>query len=359
MSRAYPIDAKIFTWDCPTEYGGDFSPRDAEIAFAKEFPETCWHLKLNGGNFAVLPLVSFQESHKTVSRCLVAASSVTERACRLCRGRVLQLLPNRGRLLPRQIALYSVAEEAVRQATTEDNGGNFWCYALVEGGLYSLVFCEGRLVYWSEERGVGGESASLEAYLRRIRCFLKTDVLFSRIGHFAEMELQFRFDRRNFKKSARNPFWKEVNLRGVRRSSHLEVPWKMLGTVLLLCLALLYELWVYREKDSLSCKDCVEAAPVELLPAPETLESAEPVEKDYVEKLFAEESAAVRKKCSLPDFRLNGVVGEKLAMFTVAAESRVASPGDSIGDFVVESIRRAGVRLVCGDSVVVRGVGDE
>ena len=25
----------------------------------------------------------------------------------------------------------------------------------------------------------------------------------------------------------------------------------------------------------------------------------------------------------------------------------------------VESIRRAGVRLVCGDSVVVRGVGDE
>ena len=54
MSRAYPIDAKIFTWDCPTEYGGDFSPRDAEIAFAKEFPETCWHLKSNGGNFAVL-----------------------------------------------------------------------------------------------------------------------------------------------------------------------------------------------------------------------------------------------------------------------------------------------------------------
>ena len=49
MSRAYPIDAKIFTWDCPTEYGGDFSPRDAEIAFAKEFPETCWHLKSNGG----------------------------------------------------------------------------------------------------------------------------------------------------------------------------------------------------------------------------------------------------------------------------------------------------------------------
>ena len=46
-------------------------------------------------------------------------------------------------------------------------------------------------------------------------------------------------------------------------------------------------------------------------------------------------------------------------MFTVAAESRVASPGDSIGNFVVESISRAGMRLVCGDSVVVRGVGDE
>lgn len=366
MSRAYPIDAKIFTWDCPTEYGGDFSPRDAEIAFAKEFPETCWLLKSNGGNFAVLPLVSFVESHQSISRCLVmvrAAENVEASAkdpSKIRKFLVRFWSPlKRRRLLPRQIALYSVAEEAVRQATTEDNGGNFWCYALVEGGLYSLVFCEGRLVYWSEERGVGGESASLEAYLRRIRCFLKTDVLFSRIGHFAEMELQFRFDRRNFKKSARNPFWKEVNLRGVRRSSHLEVPWKMLGTVLLLCLALLYELWVYREKDSLSCKDCVEAAPVELLPAPETPESAEPVEKDYVEKLFAEESAVVRKKCSLPDFRLNGVVGEKLAMFTVAAESRVASPGDSIGDFVVESISRAGVRLVCGDSVVVRGVGDE
>jgi hypothetical protein len=92
---------------------------------------------------------------------------------------------------------------------------------------------------------------------------------------------------------------------------------------------------------------------------PETLESAEPVEKDYVEKLFAEESAVVRKKCSLPEFRLNGVVGEKLAMFTVATESRVVSLGDSLGDFAVESIGRAGVRLVCGDSVEVRGVGDE
>ena len=366
MSRAYPIDAKIFTWDCPTEYGGDFSPKDAEIAFAKEFPETCWHLKSNGGNFAVLPLVSFVESHQTVSRCLVVVRTAENVETTAKGTSKIRKFPvrfwsplKRRRLLPRQIALYSAAEEFVCRNTTENGNANFWCYALVDGILYSQVFFEGKLAYWSEESGIGREGASLEAYLCRFRCFLKTDVLFSRVGRFAEIELPPRFERRNFKKSARNPFWKEVNLRGVRRSSHLEVPWKMLGTVLLLCLALLYELWVYREKDSLSCKDCVEVAPVELLPAPETLESAEPVEKDYVEKLFAEESAVVRKKCPLPEFRLNGVVGEKLAMFTVAAEYRVASPGDSIGDFVVESISRAGMRLVCGDSVVVRGVGDE
>ena len=351
MSRAYPIDAKIFTWDCPAEYGECIPPQDVNMAFAKEFPETCWHLKSNGGNFAVLPLISFQESHQTVSRCLVAASSVMDRAEK---GRS----KSRGRLLPRQIALYSVAEALVRQATTEDNGGNFWCYALVEGVLYSLVFCEGKLACWSEESVIGGEGASLEAYLHRFRCFLKTDVFFSQIGRFAEMELQPRFERRNFKKSARSLLWKEVNLRGVRRSARFEVSWKMFGMVMLLGLALLYEFWGNGVKDSLSCENCVESAPVELLPAPEMPESAEPVEKGYVEKTYVEEAVS-RKKCSLPDFRLNGVVGDKLAMFSMAAESRVASPGDSIGNFTVESISRAGVRLVCGDSVVVRGVGDE
>ncbi|MDD5941699.1 hypothetical protein [Fibrobacter sp.] len=132
----------------------------------------------------------------------------------------------------------------------------------------------------------------------------------------------------------------------------------MLGMVSLLCLALLYEFGAYSGKGALSCENFVEAAPVELLPAPEMPKSMEPIEKGSVEKAFVVESIAARKKCSLPGFRLNGVVGEKLAMFTVATESRVVSPGDSLGDFAVENIGRAGVRLVCGDSVVVRGVGD-
>ena len=366
MLRVYPVEARIFTWDCPAEYGECVSSQDAEVAFAREFPETSWHLKSNGGNFAVLPLVSFVESHQTVSRCLVvvrAAENVEASAkdpSKISKFPVRFWSPlKRRRLLPRQIALYSAAEEFVCRNTTENGDANFWCYALVDGVLYSLVLFEGKLAYWSEESGIGREGASLEAYLCRFRCFLKTDVLFSRVGRFAEIELPPRFERRNFKKSARNPFWKEVNLQGVRRNSRLEIPWKMLGTVSLLCLALLYEFGAYSGTDSLSCENCVEAAPVELLLAPEMPKSMEPIEKGSVEKVLAGESIATRKKCSLPDFRLNGVVGEKLAMFTVAAEYRVASPGDSIGDFVVESIRRAGVRLVCGDSVVVRGVGDE
>ena len=366
MSRAYPVEARIFTWDCPVEYGEWVSSQDAEIAFAREFPETSWHLKSNGGNFAVLPLVSFVESHQTVSRCVVvvrAAENVEASAKDPSKIRKFPdrfwIFSKRWRLLPCQIALYSAAEEFVCRNTTENGDANFWCYALVDGVLYSLVFFEGKLAYWSEESGIGREGASLEAYLCRFRCFLKTDVLFSRVGHFAEIELPPRFERRNFKKSARSFFWNEVNLQGVRRNFHLEIPWKMLGTVSLLCLALLYEFGAYSGKGALSCENCVEAAPVELLSAPEMPKSMEPIEKGSVENAFVVESAVARKKCSLPGFRLNGVVGEKLAMFTVATESHVVSLGDSLGDFAVENIGRAGVRLVCGDSVVVRGVGDE
>lgn len=367
MLRVHPVEARIFTWDCPAEYGECVSSQDAEIAFAREFPETSWHLKSKGGNFAVLPLVSFVESHQSISRCLVmvrAAENVEASAkdpSKILKFPVRFWSPlKRRRLLPRQIALYSAAEEFVCRNTTENGDANFWCYALVDGVLYSLVFFEGKLAYWSEECDIGREGTSMEAYLCRFRCFLKTDVLFSRVGRFAEIELPSRFERRNFKKSARNTFWREVNLQGVRRNFHLEIPWKMLGTVSLLCLALLYEFGVvYSGKGALSCENCVEAAPVELLPAPEMPKSMEPIEKGSVEKVLVGESVATRKKCSLPGFRLNGVVGEKLAMFTVATESRVVSLGDSLGDFAVDAITRAGVRLVCGDSVVVRGVGDE
>ena len=366
MLRVHPVEARIFTWDCPAEYGECVSSQDAEIAFAREFPETSWHLKSKGGNFAVLPLVSFVESHQSVSRCLVvvrAAENVETIAKGASKNRKFPdrfwIFSKRWRLLPRQIALYSAAEEFVCRNTTEDDDGHFWCYALVDGVLYSQVFFEGKLAYWSEESGIGREGTSLEAYLCRFRCFLKTDVLFSRVGRFAEIELPPRFERRNFKKSAQSFLWNEVNLQGIRRNFCLEIPWKMLGTVSLLCLALLYEFGVvYSGTDSLSCENCVEAAPVELLSIPEMPKSMEPIEKGSVEKAFGVESTVAGKKCSLPGFRLNGVVGEKLAMFTVATESRVVSLGDSLGDFAVENIGRAGVRLVCGASVVVRGVGD-
>ena len=65
-----------------------------------------------------------------------------------------------------------------------------------------------------------------------------------------------------------------------------------------------------------------------------------------------------KRNCSLPDFSLRGVVAEKLAMVSVDGQSRTLKVGDSLESFAVHAVGREHVELGCGDSLLVRRVGE-
>ena len=310
------------------------------------------HLESSGGRFAVWPLVSFMDSRVFVFRYLVAVAERKSRnEGRLRRG---------GRWLPRQLALYSAADAAIRESASGDNGGNYWCRTFADGILYSLVFYEGRLSYWSEEGKIGEDGFSRDALLRRFRCFLGNDPLFSRVERFEEVELEAPLGRQNFNRAARDSFWRGFDLRiypkmGSPKGFRIFFSWQTGVSALLI--ALLFGYFFYADMgDDVACRACVDAAPVELSEAPGVVVSTEPVDKGCGKTEGA--AAFVFRQCVLPEFRLMGVVGGRLAMLSMGAGAREVSPGDSLGGFAVDSIGRSGVKLVCGDSVVERNVGD-
>ena len=342
MSRACAVDARMFTWDYVTHFDVTPTRREVESAFNKEFSESCGILQAKGACFAIWPLCSFHDDDEMVSRYLVA---VTENTRNTKKNR---------RLSPRQIAMFSAADAAIRKSTFEDNSGNYWCYAVAENVLYMLVFYEGRLCYWSEESLL--EGTSLDSLLVRFRCFLKTDALFSRAERFAEIKLDGPFDKSLFRKASRDPLWKNFDLKRNRKKYHGEGNLiKMVAAALAL---LMLAFWLcFCKDDDLDCHECVDALPIELRPVPMFVESEEPVEKNPV--LGHGEMSVLRIKCDSPPFHLKGVVGQKIAVIAVSGETRSVTLGDSLGTFIVNTIGRDYLKLSCGDSIVERQVGNE
>lgn len=347
MFGAKPYRANLFTWELSSNFDETVSPRQVNDLFEREFPTAVKRLRDGGGSYSLWPLVSFNAAEGRLSRFLVA---FTERDAH--RGRL--------RRLPSQIWLYSVADAAAANIPDREYNGSFWFHMLVGGILYMLVFFEGRFCYWSEERFDFPSkecSGSLQERLARFRRFLVEDPLFSR-----DSIIEISGDRGDyddslrqafFRRASRDPFWRHLSLTE-RTEKKIEATAKkeiliILGGVLLLFL-LGYNLAGTFLFDDLDVAR-FDALPEQLLPAPEIV-NAEKIPTDDVDFFHGlqDQTAA----CNMPEFRLKGIVAEKLAVISISEKSKVLRPGDSLGSFSLFEIGKDYVRLACLDSVLER-----
>lgn len=347
--RTIPVEAKLLTWECMTTFDDIPAQAELERLFENEFPRTCLRLQESGGFYRIWHLVSFNSAEGRRSRFLVAL--------------VEPPLENSGRrVLPEQIWLSAAADQMIGSLPESDNAGNYLCYAHDEGRLYVLVFFEGRLCHWSED--VIGRHAKLDLALSRFRRFLESDALFSRANHFEEIPLQGNSSPAMFKRASRDPFWRGLDLRkpeenggqvlaNVMNAFQLKWFWLMFLAVLALLAPKFYKYLNWNAVLNIPNPE-----PIELSLPPEWGESLEARDSGRGADAVATHTLARPKRnCSLPDFSLRGVVAEKLAMVSVGGLSRTLKVGDSLESFAVHAVGREHVELGCGDSLLVRMVG--
>ena len=364
MHHVIPVDAKLLTWECTTTFDEIPALETLESLFESEFPRTCRRLQESGGFYRIWHLVSFNSSEGRRSRFLVA---LVEKPFEKVRWRAL----------PEQIWLSAAADQMIRALPENDNAGNYLCYGYAGNTLCVLVFFEGRLCHWSEESFAENCSratldARMELAVSRFRRFLESDALFSRAKHFDEVSLQEKmgpeFSLSHFKAAARDAFWRGRDLRktdensgaalaNVMNAFRLKWFWLMFLVMLALLAPKLYKQLTHLNSDWNAVLNIPNPEPIELSLPPEWGESLEA--RDSGRGAAEESLAPVRPKrnCSLPEFSLRGVVAEKLAMVSVGGQSRTLSVGDSLESFAVHAVGREHVELGCGDSLLVRKVG--
>ena len=331
-----PIEASLFTWEHVSPFDEISDMRTVYRTFEREFLGANKTIKNNRNHFRLLHLVSFNSGEHCCSRYLVVMPEK-------------QLRCPKKRLLPRQIAFMAAADRAVRtQKIALDNSGNFLCYAIEKNKFRVIVFFEGRLCHWSESELQDSSAESIESELERFRRFLKTDSLFSRAEVFAEIHVAF-LKRGDLKKAARDPLWKNVDLRmGPTGKINMAKRWYALVPLVMLVS------WKVMNLEWLkSGAEIPDVAPVALEEPPAWSETTEPVEKVEWPLL---KNDANRFRCVLPDFKIKGVIAAKLMMVEMSGISLTVLLDDSLGNFKVTSIGRDGVDLACGDSLVHRSV---
>ena len=365
-----PVEVKLLTWECMTTFDEIPALETLESLFEREFPRACRRLQECGGFYRIWHLVSFNSPEGRRSRFLVA----------LVEGRLekkdRRLLSKR--FLPKQAWLSAAADLAIRERPECNNEGNFLCYGYAGSTLCVLVFFEGRLCHWSEEtfaRDCKGATleARMEQAVARFRRFLESDALFSRAKKFEEIRLQDcseqEFSPSFFKVAARDAFWRgrdlqksELNSRNSRNLSSF-LPQKWMGLALLAFLAMLApKIYTLLNSSWSVGLKIPNPEPIELTLPPEWYESGEVREPDRsIDSDAPSAQVRLKRNCDLPDFSIKGVVAGKLAMVSVAGESRESlrtlAVGDSLDSFAVQAIGREHVEFACGDSLLVRRVG--
>jgi hypothetical protein len=320
------IEASLFTWEYVSPFDEIPDMRVVYRVFEREFRN----------HFRLLHLVSFNSGEQCCSRYLVVMPE--------------KPLPHaRRRLLPRQIAFLAAADRAIRmQKKVLNHSGNFLCYAAENEKFKVIVFFEGRLCHWSESELKEPSVENIKSELERFRRFLKTDSLFSRAEVFAEVYVE-SINRSDLRKAARDPLWRNVDLRMKSKvKARMVKGWCVLAILILLALGKMMNVALQE-----SGAEIPDVAPVALEEPPAWSESTEPVAKVDVLPINA---GAKTPRCVLPNFKMKGVIAAKLMIIEVAGASSTVLLNDSLGTFKVYSIGRDGVDLVCGDSLVHRGV---
>ena len=386
--KVAPVAARMMTWEVTTSFDGTLTETELRKRFDEDFREV-FNAGFADGECAVFfwPLVSFNASDGRKHRYLVA---VAEEPLENYRKTF-------DRCLPKQIALYAIADKILRGEWEGVNGlkcdeicvgrggecvefdkncaenGNLLFIALWKHCLYILVFMEGRLCHWSEEYGYGEtfDDACRER-VARFKEFLKADELFAKmngVGVFGEGSPKVD---ELFQVAVRDPFWRGKDLDECDSMKPCERQrWTVRAVaVLILCVAIfaicddMTDALYAKIIDGESRNSFVDVPPVELsqpaardlemlawaeghrdlLPAKWTLGRA-----GFVDGVASRSWLTSRGTCDSSEFSLLGIVGGRVALVkTSAGETRTLSVGDSLSRYRVKRIGMNDVVMRCG-----------
>lgn len=349
--KVYAAEASLFTWEVVTGFEQELSTAELVRRFSEEFPET----NKKGVTPLFWKMLAFNTTEGRRHRYLVALSQEN----------FMTFRKKYNRILPKSISLYGVCDERVRQM---DCGGNLRFAAVVRGSLFILVFMDGRLCHWSEERGYGEHKKDLvKQRLLRFDEFLKRDELFSRAKEFEHVEILNEIDGRlwqnAFYRAAKDPFWKRLDLDlapGVK-------PHVKRRLALLLCCLVAFSIaclrpWLVRLNgvdESLWVSAPPELEEPPLISATFGRGALAPLLAVSAAQSAVAVTSPSQILCSFPTFKIRGVVAEKgfFAGFENDS-SRWIRVGDSLGRYAVQKIERDGVDFVCAGQAVFKRVGE-
>ena len=333
MSRVQGVPARICTWELVTGFGQN--PTEEELAdfFHRDFPDTEQLLKF-------WKLLSFNSSEGRRHRYLVILAELPDQPSgRLTRGR---------RTLPGSLFLYARVDELIRSC---EGNENFRYAAIVCETLYVLVFYEGRLCHWSEERGYGDSLASFRARerLRHMDEFLRRDSLFSGTSSFSYGDLEYleaNFDDPTgeaaalLQRAAKDPFWKGLHLEPSRKGLRVAL------SIILLLTLMVAGLVTWSAFD-VGCGNIPGPEAPRLAPPATELISKEPRFSNMV-KGPRPKSVEPILDCPRPPLEISGIVGNRLFSGLFGGERIVKKMGDSLERYQVKSVLRDRVVLECG-----------
>ncbi|OWV22383.1 hypothetical protein B7982_09145 [Fibrobacter sp. UWB2] len=385
--KVAPVAARMMTWEVTTAFDGMPTETELRKRFDENFREV-FNAGFADGECAVFfwPLVSFNASDGRKHRYLVAVADEPLENYR----------KTFDRCLPKQIALYAIADKVLRgerdgvnclkcdEACAECGGecvvfdnncvenGNLLFVAFWGHCLYILVFMEGRLCHWSEEYGYGEvfDDACRER-VARFKEFLKADELFAKMNDVGEFVVccekvgtveESLHVKDLFQVAVRDPFWRGKDLDECDSMKPCELRrWVMSSVALLVFCASVFamcggslNLLCAKFFDDELRNSFVDVAPVELSqPAARDLEMLAWAEghRDLLPAKWTLGRAGLssRGACDSSEINLLGIVGGRVALVkTSAGETKTLSVGDSLSRYRVKRIGMNDVVMRCG-----------
>lgn len=375
--RIAPVAARLMTWEVTTAFDGTLTETELRKRFDEDFRDV-FNAGFADGECAVFfwPLVSFNASDGRKHRYLVAVADEPLENYR----------KTFDRCLPKQIALYAMADKVLRGEWEGVNGlkcdeicvgrggecvefdkncaenGNLLFVALWEHCLYILVFMEGRLCHWSEEYGYGEVfDDTCRERVARFKEFLKADELFAKMNDVGEFGEDSPKMDELFQVAVRDPFWCGKDLDECDSMKSCEQRrWVMSAVALLVFCTCVFamcggslDLYAKFFDDDLR-NSFVDVAPVELSqPAARDLEMLAWAEGHRgllpAKWTIGRAGLSSRGACDSSEFSLLGIVGGRVALVkTSAGETRTLSVGDSLSRYRVKRIGMNDVVMRCG-----------
>lgn len=368
FERVVQVNAPMWTWEVSIPFDSEISAGRLVDLFRRDFP-----VASQKGNPLFLKMIAFNsDSGRKIRYLVVLAEPATANLNGSC-----------DRVLPSSIMLYGIADEVARgtdckicecvsSAEKMDGAGNALFSFLQGSRLLILVFWGGRLCHWSEEvgyeEGFGGKA--YEDRMERFRKFLAQDEYFSQGGlGFSEyrqnMEPRASLKTANayFRRAARDPFWRNVDLNRGRRLRPLTKKTLFTAFLVAAVLALVSYKNIGAITDDLTNRYSPDVSVDIALSFPPFAPSGEPRNSLLRDSLFRKNSWSGEKvkipmdehsdvrdmSILLPKIKLRSIVEGVVFQGFVDGNLKWLRIGDSVGVFEVKSIGR--------DCVVLEGGG--